>query len=131
LLFRLDVSEPPAASSGTVYATVDQRCEACVIYGGHEEPCVPPVWFTQFRERLGRPCPRVEIDPSLYLDVELLNFARHPDLRGLVSEKFRALSESLGLDADARDLMLSRLHAVLSDPLILARFHPGPELPEE
>lgn len=113
---------PPVSTLERTYETVDARCAACCIKGGPEGMCVD--WPIELQRRLERPCPRVELDPDLGAEAELLGFVLHEDLRPLAAAKFEALAESLELTATERDLVLSRVRHVLADHGIIARLHP-------
>lgn len=78
-------------------------------------------------------CPRVDLDPALELEAEVLTFGCHSDTRAFANTFFESIAEATGLSAGERVETLQRVHAVLSHPEVLARLHPEPaaELPEE
>lgn len=51
---------PPAAESGQVYKTLDARCQACVVMGGQEGPCLSDGELAAIEATTGHPCPRRE-----------------------------------------------------------------------
>ena len=46
-------------ANGRVFKSIDERCAACVVMGGDENPCVPDSWL-EADEAKGFPCPRRE-----------------------------------------------------------------------
>lgn len=115
-----------------VYETVEQRCMACVVYGGPEDRCVGENdWDKPFGEKLGRPCPRVDLDPSLAAEAELLSWLIHDDKRPLAEARYWTIVQALDLSPQDADLLLARVSQVLSDETVIALLHPEPERPEK
>lgn len=103
------------------YESVDARCAACTVNGGPDGACVDVDYWLKTKGRL---CPRVDLDPALGLEAEVLTFGCHRDTRAFAGTFFESIATSAGLSHGERVAALQRIHAVLSDTEILARLHP-------
>jgi hypothetical protein len=73
---------------------------------GQEDPCVPPHFLEAIREKEGRPCPRVELEPGNHAAAELVSLALS-DRASLSGVYFEALAE--GMDAPGRRATTARV----------------------
>lgn len=46
------------------FATVDERCAACTMNGGTQNPCMSVSALARYESRWKRPCPFVALDPD-------------------------------------------------------------------
>lgn len=102
-----------------------------MIKGGPDGTCISDDRSEWFLQEKGRPCPRVELDPLLSPETELLACLMHTDLKHLAKAQYDALVDGLELDAEERLNLLRRVRSVLSDEDVVALLHPAPEIPEE
>lgn len=87
------------------------------------KPCVPeePV-LRMCRERDGRPCPRVELDPDNYAAHQILRAQFREDTRGLAP----ALADALlaGLEPEERAEVLRRVVTTMADKAVQDAMRP-------
>lgn len=117
--------DPPAAESGRVYGSVEERCRACEVNGGDESPCISDERIRWWQEHHGRPCPRVELDERNAEPMVLLGWLIHDDLEPLVPEYARALLA--GRPASERETILARVGRAMRSKELMARLHPSAE----
>jgi len=90
--------------------------------GGQDEPCVPRAHLALIERKLGRPCPRVDVDaenaPALPLFSSL--FAEH--LRPLAPALWGELAETIA--PEERLPFLLRLVRAASSDAVIARMYP-------
>lgn len=86
--------------------------------------CISDMASSRMLQTLGRPCPRVEIDPENVEAVAVMGWMIHDDLKPLAPEYARALLA--GRPADERARLLSRVAAALRSPALSSRLHPDP-----
>jgi hypothetical protein len=112
--------------SRKVYETVDERCAACVMYGGPEEPCLPPKVLELIRKKHpGQECPRVDLLAENRGAANVLTYLTDVDLKPLAAHMFEAVAGDL--DEDGRFDLMARLAAALHDPEVAAILHPRPQ----
>lgn len=123
-MWAFDTREIPAAESGRTYGSVEERCRACVVNGGDEGMCISDAASSRMLQTIGRPCPRVEIDPENVEAMSLMGWLIHDDLKPLAPEYARALLA--GRPADDRARLLSRVASALRSKELSDRLHPDP-----
>jgi hypothetical protein len=106
---------------------VEERCQACRIYGGPEEPCQSARALVEIKKRTGRPCPRVVLEPENYAAARLVGFLIPEDTRGLAPALYDAIAEDL--TAEERLSLLMRVSGALHDPKVNAKRFPKPDEP--
>ena len=82
-------------------------------------------WPIALQIEKGRPCPRVDLDPSLALEAELLGWLMHGDAvqRGWTAV-MDAMSAAYQLSGGERLTLLRRVKATLSHEDVVMRLHP-------
>lgn len=126
---------------------MEARCQACIILGGEEAPCVSRgelegmrdtdakargVPF-EIRERApfsmpGDPCPRAELDPSTVEAARVVGVLLHSDLKRLAPAYLER--ETRHMDTEGRDLTLDLVQAVLNDSKVQTLLRPPFEAPK-
>lgn len=91
---------------------MEERCRACVLSGGAEQPCVSDTTLRLYEQETGRPCPRVELEPALADFARLLPFIVREDLRPLAPLAFEAVTREWG--PEERDELL-RIVTIVGD----------------
>lgn len=86
--------------------------------------CISDAASSRMLQTLGRPCPRVDIDPENVEAMSLMGWMIHDDLKPLAQEYARALLA--GRPADERARLLSRVASALRSKELSARLHPDP-----
>lgn len=124
MLYRLEVKEPPAASSGKVYNTVEARCFACVVNQGSEEPCLPADHMTVRQKQTGRPCPFVSLATQNMLPAQLISCLIADDTKPIAALLAQAAMDEQELDASERVSLLSRVRSTLHNRDIVDVLHP-------
>ena len=112
--FRFAFPKPPPAASGRAYRTLDERCEACQVMGGHEPPCQPAGILRAIEEDTGFPCPRREsenVDDGVCL--ELLGVATSPAI-GTMYHSWQALVLK-GMPEEIQLRLMRRVAAASAD----------------
>jgi hypothetical protein len=117
--------EIPAAESGRVYGSVEERCGACQVNGGDEPPCIPEARVRWYEEHHGRPCHRIELDGRNLDAYRLLGWLIHDDLKPLAPIYARELLRRL--PRGGREAILDRVAHALRSDAVMARLHPDPE----
>lgn len=107
------------------FATVDERCNACEVFGGPEEKCISEAKSADYQARTGRPCHRVPLSVANAAPAAILNWLLHSELQHLVS--LFAASRLAMYSAEERVLLLSRVSFALSDEVVLRVLHPPVE----
>ena len=125
MAFRLRFKEPPAAASGKTYETLDDRCWACVIQGGTENPCQSEAVLGEIEKNTGRPCPRVELEAGGADAFALLGFLIHEDLKPLAPKMFDAITYSM--DPEERADTLRLVQSAMGEKKLLDILHPDPK----
>jgi hypothetical protein len=111
-------SEPPPAPSGIKYETTDDRCAACLIYGGSEPPCQPQGILRKIEQESGRPCPRADLESEDNVPAARMAFV-------LMSEEARAVAPDLpraftrGMEEEDRSRILERALAAVHDKEVI------------
>lgn len=123
MLWHLDFPEVPAATRRVrgrypTYSSLDERCNACRVYGGRQGPCQSPAALRIERATTGRPCPRVLIDPANVEALELIWYALRDDSAGLAM-LFPLLTHDIAPAASLA--ILRRVRAVAADPAVRSR----------
>lgn len=108
---------------------MEERCRACVILGGDEEPCISRLEIETRYKPMGKECPRETLDPSCVESASLISVALNSDLR-TYGMAFWA-SETAHMDREGKDLVLGQIRAVLGDRDVQALLHPPLSLPTE
>ena len=73
--------EPPAAESGLVYRSLEDRCQSCQVHGEDEAPCVSPERMIAEEEATGFPCPyREPSTPDDSTLLQLITMATNPEV---------------------------------------------------
>ena len=124
-MWRWDTREVPAAESGRVYGSLEERCGACEVNGGDEPPCISADRMRWWQQERGRPCPRVEIDPRNAEAFLMIGWLIHDDLKPLAELYARELLRTF--PAEDRGRLLSRVATALRSPEMGARLHPQAE----
>lgn len=106
------------------FATVDERCGACEVFGGPEEKCISEAKSEDYLARTGRPCHRVALSSANAVPASILNWLLHSELQHLVS--VFAASKLAMFSDEERVLLLSRISYALSDETVLRVLHPPP-----
>lgn len=74
----------PASISRKRYETVGERCAACTLYGGREEPCESEQRRTErWVKQYGQRCPRVDLAPENRVAAHLAQLLISEELRPL------------------------------------------------
>lgn len=98
------------------FGSWEERCNACQIYGGEQEPCCTEAVRREIERQHGRPCPRILLDPW---NVELVNLANmaiaDSPLLPMMLEAATA-----GMDPEETQEAIHRVEAVRSHPLVTA-----------
>ena len=115
----------PPADSGKVYETVDARCDACVIKGGPEQPCMPPHYPEMDEAKTGFPCPRREWarieHPVIF---HLCQLGAHGERGHLFREMFDAYFGDE--PREERQRVLRLIFRAYQDEVVAATFWPEP-----
>lgn len=90
--------------------------------------CISDEASGRMLQSLGRPCPRIELDPRNVEAMSLMGWLIHDDLKPLAPEYARALLA--GQPADDRARLLGRVAHALRSKELSARLHPDPEARE-
>lgn len=114
----------PVATSKTKYRTLDERCAACRVYGGREDPCVGPKILAKIQEEHGRPCPRVELAPGNIAAANLIVYLCDRDLQPLALAMYEATVESEAMTPEDRLTLLGRVSAAVHDEEVANTLHP-------
>ncbi len=100
-----------------VFRSLEERCNACEVYGGEQRPCQPRDILEEIQERDGRPCPRVLLDLDNVEAWELLPHAF--DEARLLPVVFPLATRHL--TEDGRHAVLRRVLAVVHDQRVAER----------
>lgn len=109
--------------SGRVFKSLDERCDACVIQGGDEPPCVNEIMLADERAG-GYNCPRRErFGPDDLLCRDLAVLGAHQE----TAHHFRLLFDTACADRSREDReRLIRLYTrAYVDPVISAHLYPS------
>lgn len=115
----------PPADSGREYATLEERCAACVVNGGEEGMCISDSHSARLQESTGRPCPRVELDTDNIEAFRLIGWTADDDLKPLAPMFAAALLH--GREPEEKLRILSRLGSALKSREIRSAMHPSSE----
>lgn len=127
LLYRLEVKEPPAASSGKVYETVEGRCLACVVNGGPEEPCMAADQMEVRRRKTGRPCPYAALASGNVDAAAVVACLINDDTKPVAELYAEASMQQQELDVAGRYAFLSRIRTTLHNADVSEMLHPPPQ----
>jgi hypothetical protein len=95
------------------------------MLGGTEGPCVPEHFLAVIREREGRPCPQVELEPDNIVAANLFSLAIS-DHAALVPLWFETMAGAL--DVPEQRAVLSRVVQALMDGETRTLFRRPPDL---
>ena len=93
--------------------------------GGQDEPCMPRSHLPLIAEKLGRPCPRVELDAANAPLAPMFSLLFSEHLRPLVPVMWQEIAETVA-EEDRLPLLLRLSHAASSD-VVLAKLYPAPK----
>lgn len=89
-----------------------------------EAPCVPAHWLQLIREREGRDCPRVVLQPQNYRAGELVTALLKEETRPAFAALFDALMGHTA--AEERTSVLRRVLATVNSKAVQQKLHPPP-----
>ena len=108
--------------------TTDERCAACVIFSGPEPACQNKGVLDEIKERTGRPCPRVELDPENVIPADIAKFILDERLSSFAEGHFRDwTSDWPPLE---RIELRNRLAAAMHAPEVERILHPKQPTPQ-
>jgi hypothetical protein len=109
------VLEGEKKGSPLKFGSWEERCDACQIYGGEQEPCCNEAKRALIEKEHGRPCPRILLAPGSAELVTLANMAlaESPLLPIMVG------SITAGLEPEEVQEAIIRIEAVRAHPLVV------------
>lgn len=118
---------PPASipeDDGKVptFRSMDERCNACEIYGGRQPPCQPKSNLRLIERTYGRPCPRIVLDPENVGVVRLASAMLSEASRQFARDLWLELTD--GLPKEARLRVRRRAMAAVNSRQVSEALYP-------
>jgi hypothetical protein len=104
----------PASGRRVLYTSMEERCNACRVYGGAQHECVDLAPYVA----VGKLCPRALLDPDNVIPFGIVSRSG-VEPPGLFDVWLPLHLDSLGLKAGQKLLMIERAISTQSHPIVV------------